>query len=205
MFTRCYALMYDRISRGSERAGLRDERAALLAQAHGYTVEIGAGTGLNLTHYPASITSLTRVEPDQYMRKRLRRRVAQRRPDAAVLDGRAETLPVEETSFDTVVGSFVLCSVDDQAAVLDEIARVLRPGGQLLFLEHVRDQDPKIAKKQDNAPFLYSWMGCHPNRATLDAITRSKLLVAAVRRGEVPKAPAIERPMVVGRATLSAD
>jgi len=123
MFTRCYAFMYDRISRGSERAGLRDERAALLAQARGDTVEIGAGTGLNLAHYPAAVTNLTLVEPDQHMRKRLRRRVAQDRPDAIVLDARAETLPVQNASFDTVVASFVLCSVDDQTAVLDEIAR----------------------------------------------------------------------------------
>ena len=205
MFMRCYAFMYDRISRRSERAGLRDERAALLAQARGNTLEIGAGTGLNLAHYPASVTNLTLVEPDRHMRKRLRRRVAKQRPDAAVLDARAESLPVQAASFDTVVVSFVLCSVDDQAAVLDEIARVLRPGGQLLFLEHVRDEDPKIAKKQNNPPFLYSWMGCHPNRATLDAITRSKLSLVAVSRGEIPKAPVIERPMVVGRATLSAD
>jgi len=81
---------------------------------------------------------------------------------------------------------------------------VLRPADQLLFLEHVRDEDPRIAKKQDNPPFLYSWLGCHPNRATLDAITRSKLSVVAVRRGAVPNAPVIERPMAVGRATPSA-
>ena len=138
------------------------------------------------------------------MRKRLRRRVAQDRPDAIVLDARAETLAVQDASFDTVVASFVLCSVDDQTAVLDEIARVLRPASQLLFLEHVRDEDPRIAKKQDDPPFLYSWMGCHPNRATLDAITGSKLSVVAVRRGAVPNAPVIERPMVLGRATRSA-
>lgn len=200
MIARLYAFMYDRIGRGSEAAGLQRERVALLAQARGNTVEIGAGTGLNLDHYPPTVTHLTLVEPDRHMRKRLRQRVAQIRPDAAVLDARAESLPLPDASVDTVVVTFVLCSVVDQNAALAEITRVLRPGGQLLFLEHVRDTDPQIADKQDHAPFLYSWIGCHPNRATLEAITHSPLSVVNVRHGQVPKAPVIERPMVVGVA-----
>ena len=200
MIARLYAFMYDRIGRGSEAAGLQRERVALLAHARGNTVEIGAGTGLNLDHYPPTVTHLTLVEPDRHMRKRLRQRVAQIRPDAAVLDARAESLPLPDASVDTVVVTFVLCSVADQTAALAEITRVLRPGGQLLFLEHVRDTDPQIADKQDHAPFLYSWIGCHPNRATLEAITHSPLSVVNVRHGQVPKAPVIERPMVVGVA-----
>jgi len=200
VIARLYAFMYDRIGRGSEAAGLQRERVALLAQARGNTVEIGAGTGLNLDHYPPTVTHLTLVEPDRHMRKRLRQRVAQIRPDAAVLDARAESLPLPDASVDTVVVTFVLCSVVDQNAALAEITRVLRPGGQLLFLEHVRDTDPQIADKQDHAPFLYSWIGCHPNRATLEAITHSPLSVVNVRHGQVPKAPVIERPMVVGVA-----
>ena len=200
MIARLYAFMYDRIGRGSEAAGLQRERVALLAQARGNTVEIGAGTGLNLDHYPPTVTHLTLVEPDRHMRKRLRQRVARIRPDAAVLDARAESLPLPDASVDTVVVTFVLCSVADQTAALAEITRVLRPGGQLLFLEHVRDTDPQIADKQDHAPFLYSWIGCHPNRATLEAITHSPLSVVNVRHGQVPKAPVIERPMVVGVA-----
>jgi len=200
VIARLYAFMYDRIGRGSEAAGLQRERVALLAQARGNTVEIGAGTGLNLDHYPPTVTHLTLVEPDRHMRKRLRQRVAQIRPDAAVLDARAESLPLPDASVDTVVVTFVLCSVADQTAALAEITRVLRPGGQLLFLEHVRDTDPQIADKQDHAPFLYSWIGCHPNRATLEAITHSPLSVVNVRHGQVPKAPVIERPMVVGVA-----
>ena len=200
MIARLYAFMYDRIGRGSEAAGLQRERVALLAQARGNTVEIGAGTGLNLDHYPPTVTHLTLVEPDRHMRKRLRQRVAQIRPDAAVLDARAESLPLPDASVDTIVVTFVLCSVADQTAALAEITRVLRPGGQLLFLEHVRDTDPQIADKQDHAPFLYSWIGCHPNRATLEAITHSPLSVVNVRHGQVPKAPVIERPMVVGVA-----
>ena len=200
MIARLYAFIYDRIGRGSEAAGLQRERVALLAQARGNTVEIGAGTGLNLDHYPPTVTHLTLVEPDRHMRKRLRQRVARIRPDAAVLDARAESLPLPDASVDTVVVTFVLCSVADQTAALAEITRVLRPGGQLLFLEHVRDTDPQIADKQDHAPFLYSWIGCHPNRATLEAITHSPLSVVNVRHGQVPKAPVIERPMVVGVA-----
>ena len=200
MIARLYAFMYDRIGRGSEAAGLQRERVALLAQARGNTVEIGAGTGLNLDHYPPTVTHLTLVEPDRHMRKRLRQRVARIRPDAAVLDARAESLPLPDASVDTIVVTFVLCSVADQTAALAEITRVLRPGGQLLFLEHVRDTDPQIADKQDHAPFLYSWIGCHPNRATLEAITHSPLSVVNVRHGQVPKAPVIERPMVVGVA-----
>ena len=200
MIARLYAFMYDRIGRGSEAAGLQRERVALLAHARGNTVEIGAGTGLNLDHYPPTVTHLTLVEPDRHMRKRLRQRVARIRPDAAVLDARAESLPLPDASVDTIVVTFVLCSVADQTAALAEITRVLRPGGQLLFLEHVRDTDPQIADKQDHAPFLYSWIGCHPNRATLEAITHSPLSVVNVRHGQVPKAPVIERPMVVGVA-----
>src|SRR5262249_27628824 len=116
-------------------------------------------------------------------------RRAQIRPDAAVLDARAESLPLPDASVDTVVVTFVLCSVVDQNAALAEITRVLRPGGQLLFLEHVRDTDPQIADKQDHAPLLYSWIGCHPNRATLEAITHSPLSVVKRKARTSPESP----------------
>jgi ubiquinone/menaquinone biosynthesis C-methylase UbiE len=204
MFAWFYASMYDRINARAEAAGLRQERANLLAHAYGDTLELGAGTGLNVEHYPKTLTSLTFIEPNVHMRKRLRGRVERLRPNAAILAGKAETLSFADSSFDTIVVTFVLCSVEDEDETLEEIARLLRPGGQLLFLEHVRDADPKIAHKQDHAPFLYGWMGCHPNRVTEAAIKRSKLTITDVRHGEVPKAPAIERPMLVGRAFLTA-
>jgi len=100
----------------------------------------------------------------------------------------------------TAVVTFALCSVAEPDAALTEIARVLRPGGRLLFLEHVRDTDPELARKQDNPPFVYSWIGCHPNRDTLAAINQAPFEVKTVRRGEVPKAPRVERPMIVGAA-----
>jgi ubiquinone/menaquinone biosynthesis C-methylase UbiE len=200
MFTAFYAAIYDRISSGSERAGVSGERRGLLAQATGATIEIGAGTGVNVAHFPPAVTRLCLVEPDPSMRKRLHRRAAGR-DKAEIVDARAEALPFPDASFDTAVVTFALCSVADQDAALAEIARVLRPGGRLLFLEHVRDTDPKIARKQDHPVFLYSWIGCHPNRDTLTAISRAPFEVTTVRHGEVPKAPRVERPMIVGTAT----
>lgn len=202
VFRRLYAALYDLTSRGSEKAGLSEERRRLLAQAAGRTIEVGAGTGLNLTHYPESVTRLVLTEPEPPMARRLRRRVATARPDAEVLEADAEHLPFPDDSFDTAVVTFVLCSVPDPGAALTEIARVLRPGGRLLFAEHVRSDDPVVAAKQDRPPFPYRMIGCHPNRATLDAIAASPLLVEDVRHGEVPKAPRIERPMIAGTARL---
>jgi len=199
MFMAFYATIYDRISSGSERAGLSDERRGLLAQAGGATIEIGAGTGVNLSYFPLAVTRLCLVEPDPNMRKRLRRRVGGR-DNVEIVDARAEALPFPDASFDTAVVTFALCSVTDPDTALAEIARVLRPGGRLLFLEHVRDTDPGVARKQDHPAFLYSWIGCHPNRDTLTAISRARFEVTTVRRGQVPKAPRVERPMIVGTA-----
>jgi ubiquinone/menaquinone biosynthesis C-methylase UbiE len=203
MFKWFYAAMYDQINRPAEAAGLSAERRRLLAQATGRTLEIGAGTGLNLPHYPEAVTQLALVEPDQHMARRLRGRVAAIRPAAEVLDATAANLPFADAAFDTVVITFVLCSVPDPDAALAEIARVLRPGGQLLFAEHVRSDDPTVAAKQDRRPIPYKLMGCHPNRATLDTIAASPLRVEDVRHGEAPKVPEIERPLIIGTARLA--
>jgi len=203
MFKAFYAAMYDRITSGAERAGISEDRRGLLAQAAGATIEIGAGTGANLAHFPPAVTRLCLVEPDPSMRKRLQRR-ASGRDDVEIVDAPAEALPFPDGSFDTAVMTFALCSVADLERALAEIARVLRPGGRLLFLEHVRDTDPKIARKQDHPGVLYSLMGCHPNRDTLTAINRASFEVTTVRHGEVPKAPRVERPMIVGAAARSA-
>jgi ubiquinone/menaquinone biosynthesis C-methylase UbiE len=202
MFTRFFALIYDRINRPAETAGLSLERQRLLAQASGETIEIGAGTGLNLAHYPDAVTRLVLIEPDRHMARRLRRHVAAIGRDAEVLDATAAQLPFSDASFDTAVVTFVLCSVPDPDAALTEIARVLRPGSRLLFAEHVRSEDSAVAARQDRRPLPYKLMGCHPNRATLDTITASPLRVEDVRHGEVPKAPRTERPMIIGTARL---
>ncbi|HJQ74324.1 MAG TPA: class I SAM-dependent methyltransferase [Gaiellaceae bacterium] len=200
MMRRLFAALYDTVSKGSEEAGLREERRRLLADAEGATIELGAGTGLNLAHYPEAVTRLVLVEPDRHMRRRLERRLAGLGRTAEIVDASAEDLPFPDGTFDTAVVTYVLCSVPDQQAALAEIARVLKPDGRLLFLEHVRSTDPKLAKRQDRIRPLYNLVGCNPNRDTLAGIEASPLTVESVEHGEVPKAPKVERPMIAGTA-----
>jgi ubiquinone/menaquinone biosynthesis C-methylase UbiE len=200
LFLRCYATTYDLLNGPAERAGLRQQRHDLLAQAAGATIEIGAGTGLNLPHYPSAVTRLALIEPDPHMSRRLRRRASRLGRDAEIIDATCDRLPFPDASFDTAVVTFTLCSVPDEQSALSEITRVLAPGGRLLFFEHVRSDDPSIAAKQDKMPFPYPLIGCHPNRDTLREIEASPLTVESVRAGELPKAPKIERPMIVGTA-----
>ena len=197
---RLFAALYDPFNKGSEAAGMREERRQLLAATEGETIEIGAGTGLNLAHYPEAATRLVLAEPDQHMRRRLRKRVDALDRAAEIIDAPAERLPFPDATFDTAVVTLVLCSVPSQEGALAEITRVLKPNGRLLFLEHVRSGDPKVAKLQDRIRPLCNLVGCNPNRDTLAAIEASALTVESVKHGEVPKAPKFERPMIVGTA-----
>src|SRR5689334_24742118 len=140
---RLSAAIYDPVLALGELTGMRRRRRELLAAAHGRVVELGAGTGLNLRHYPDAVGELLLVEPDAAMRGRLARRVRRTRRAAAIVEAAAERLPFEDDSVDTVVATLVLCTVDDPQLALGEIARVLRPGGKLLFLEHVRARTPR--------------------------------------------------------------
>lgn len=203
---RAFAALYDRGLSGTEEAGLREMRRELLAQASGRTIEIGAGTGANLGLYPEAVTELVLTEPDPHMAKRLRRHLAESARDAELVEAPAERLPFEDAGFDTAVFTLVLCTVPDQAAALAEAARLLRPGGRLLFLEHVRSRHSRLARWQDRLekPWRFFGDGCHPNRDTVAAIEASPLTLEAVERGGIPKAPPIVRPLARGRATRPA-
>jgi len=193
--------VFDLLTRPMERE-LGELRRRVLSGVVGATLEIGAGTGANLPHYGTGLTSLVLVEPDRDLGRRLRRRAAATRPAAAVVQAAAEALPFPDQSFDTVVVTAVLCTVRDPAAALAEIRRVLRPGGRLLFAEHVRSEDPRLARWQDRlrAPWKILANGCHPNRDTLASIRNAGLDVEWVEHGELPRAPAIVRPLVIGAA-----
>ena len=129
------------MTKATEEAGLREMRRQALAAASGRTVDVGAGTGANLDLYPRSVTELVLAEPDPHMLKRLRPKAAG--GGAEVVAAPAERLPFEDASVDTVVFTLVLCTVPDPEAALAEAARVLRPGGRLLFVEHVRSEDSR--------------------------------------------------------------
>lgn len=200
--TRFFAATYDRMSAKSEEAGLRALRQSLLAEAGGRVLEIGAGTGANLSHYNGSLESLVVTEPDPSMLRRLQRAAHERAPHAQVLRAPAEDLPFEDGSFDTVVSTLVLCGVDDQPRALREARRLLRPGGRLLFLEHVRADDPGLARFQDRMNWLNRLVvGCDCNRPTLATIEAEQFSVSRLEQTTMPKAPRFVRPLIVGSAT----
>jgi ubiquinone/menaquinone biosynthesis C-methylase UbiE len=201
--TRFFAMTYDRQIAGAEKAGLRAFRERLLAGASGDVIEIGGGTGLNLSCYGPAVRSLTITEPQPPMLRRLERAVHEHRPDAKVLRAPAEDLPFYDHSFDVAVSTLVLCGVDDQPRALRELGRVLRPGGRLLFIEHVRSDDPKLARRQDRMLGLNRRVahGCHCNRPTLDSIRAAGFEVAELTRDELRHAPKWVRPLIAGVAT----
>jgi ubiquinone/menaquinone biosynthesis C-methylase UbiE len=196
-----FAAMYDRMSQKSEDAGLAEIRQRLLGDASGDVLEIGAGTGVNLSHYDASLASLVLTEPEPAMLRRLQPKALDQAPLAQVVQAPVEELPFEDASFDTVVSTLVLCGVDDQARALGEVRRVLRPGGRLLFLEHVRSDDPQLARFQDRINWLNHFLvDCECNRQTLSAIEEQGFTVSRVERTDLPKAPKFTRPAIVGVA-----
>jgi ubiquinone/menaquinone biosynthesis C-methylase UbiE len=204
---RLFAALYDRMLAGTEKAGLSEMRDSLLAQASGRTLELGAGTGLNLGHYSDAVTELVVTEPDPFMAQRLRDRLAADPPapdSVEVVEAPAESVPFEDDSFDTVVGTLVLCSVEDPGTAAREIARVLKPQGRLLYLEHVRDpNEGGLARWQDRLERPWGWVGagCHPNRDTVATLAAAGFDVEP-RRDELPKSPPLVRPLIRGEASL---
>ena len=200
---RSMALVYDPVLWLGELGGMRRRRRKLLSSARGRVVEIGAGTGLNIAHYPDGIAELVLAEPEQAMRRRLARRLRRHARVARIVDAPAEHLPLADGSVDTVVSTLVLCTVDEPERALSEIARVLRPDGQLLFIEHVRASSRFLAACQDT--LLHPWRrfagGCVCNRPTIELMGACGFTVAAedaVWRGMPP----IVHPLRVGRGLL---
>jgi ubiquinone/menaquinone biosynthesis C-methylase UbiE len=200
LWGRAFAAGYDRAMAGAERAVLRGHRERLIDHASGSVLEVGGGTGANLPFYPAAVTELVITEPEAPMASRLERRLAGHTPRARVVRAPAEELPFPERSFDFVVSTLVLCTVDDPDIALAEIHRVLRPGGRLIFLEHVRSEEPRLALWQDrlHGVWVRFGHGCHCNRPTLEGIERSGFSIDELKHDRVRPAPAIVRPLIAG-------
>ena len=207
---RFFAWYYPKLVGLSERSGQAETRRELLSEAAGRTLEIGAGSGFNLPHYTDRVSELVVSEPSPHMRVHLRERLEADPPPVGsweLVDASAERLPFEDASFDTVTGGFIMCSIPDPATALDEIARVLRPGGRYIFLEHVHaGEGTLLGRLQDmiEVPHRYFAAGCHPNRRTGETIRASPLEIERLEHGKQPKSVPSVRPTIFGSAVRPA-
>jgi ubiquinone/menaquinone biosynthesis C-methylase UbiE len=201
LWDRISAAMYDPVLSHAERRGMRERRRRLVSAAAGRVVEIGAGTGLNFTHYGTDLDQLVVTEPDEAMALRAEARMREAGRPGEVVRAGAESLPMPDGSVDTVISTLVLCTVPDPGAALAEVARVLRPGGRLLFSEHVRSDSERLSRWQDRlaGPWRAFASGCRCNQPTLELIERA-LEVERVERETWRGVPPIVSPLVTGEA-----
>jgi ubiquinone/menaquinone biosynthesis C-methylase UbiE len=203
---RLFALYYPRLLELAERAGQRETRHALIGQARGRVLELGAGSGVNLPHYTDAVSELVVSEPSPHMLGHLREALGSDPPPVGswkLVQTGAEQLPFDDGSFDTVVGTYILCTIPEPARTLAEVARVLRPRGRYLFLEHVHaGEGTRLGAFQDlvERPHRYIAAGCHPNRRTGALIESSPLEVERLEHGRQPRAPLTVRPTIIGSA-----
>jgi ubiquinone/menaquinone biosynthesis C-methylase UbiE len=192
--------LYDLVSERSEKAGVRARRQELLGPLEGDVLEIGVGTGMNLPHYERA-RRVVAVEPDEGMAKRLPLRLSNAKVPVEIVSASAEKLPFADASFDTVVATFVFCSVADPPAALAEVRRVLRPAGRLVLIEHVRGEG-RVARWQERLTPLHRKLAgnCHLDRDTKSAIDAAGFDTRDVRRAQLPASHPLVRPSIYGTA-----
>ena len=202
-----FTAWYGRVMRRIDENGLRETRREVLSEAQGRVLDLGTGTGANLLLFPEAVDELVLAEPDPHMQEVLRRKVgSMNRGSIELVSAPAERLPFEDASFDCVTCTMVMCTMPNPQVGIEEVARVLKPGGKFLFLEHVRSEDPGFARTQDRLerPWRFLADGCHCNRDSLATIEASPLTVQRVRRGQMPLVPLFMKPLVFGSAVLAA-
>ena len=200
-----FAVIYEPLMQATEKGGNAARRAAVLAHARGTVVELGAGTGLNLSYYPPDV-ELVLTEPEPPMARRLLGRLQQSGRQAPVLQAPADRIPLPDSSVDTVVCTLVLCTVPDLDATLTEIRRLLRPDGQLLFIEHVAaEPGSRLRRWQDRLerPWRRLAHGCHTNRDTEYALRNAGFALAEIHHGQM-EAELLLRPLTWGTANPAA-
>jgi ubiquinone/menaquinone biosynthesis C-methylase UbiE len=179
-----FARVCERLSARAEEGEERDIRSELLAGLEGRVIEVGAGTGTNFELYPESVAEVVAVEPEEYLRARAQESATGPGPSIRVVDAVADHLPFADGDFDAAVACQVLCSVPSQRDALAELRRVVRPGGELRFYEHVLARDPRHARLQRLAgrvtPLLFG--GCRPDRDTGATIESAGFMIERCRR-----------------------
>lgn len=200
------AVLYDPVLGLAERWGLSAWRREVLVGLAGRVLEVGAGTGLNLPHYPAAVTSLVLAEPDAHMREHLERRLEREpRRGTSISDASATSLPFDRGAFDAVVMTLVLCTVDDVPAALAEAYRVLAPTGVLAFLEHVGGPagSRRLRWQRRVEPAWRRVAGnCHLTRHTVEAITAAGFRMRWMRSDDLPGPLRLGSPVVRGVAAV---
>jgi ubiquinone/menaquinone biosynthesis C-methylase UbiE len=192
--------IYDAFTAGLDRKGFAERRERQVAELRGDVLEVGAGTGLNVPRYRRA-DRLVALEPSRTYARRLRARAGSTHVPVEVVAGSAEALPLPDRSFDNVVTTLALCSVRDLDVALAEIWRVLRPGGALHFLEHVRGEGD-TARWQDRLTPIQRRIadGCHLNRDTAAAIVTAGFEITELERFELPAGAKVIRPAIQGSA-----
>ena len=202
-----FARLYAWVSPIAERSGTAEHRERLLAGLSGRVIEIGCGNGLNFAHYPPSVTEIVALEPEPFLRKEAEVAARASAIPIHVIAGHAESLPEPDSTFDAAVISLVLCSVSDPSIALAEIHRVLRPGGELRFYEHVAaaDSDP-LQRYQRLASPLWQLVGggCHPDRDSARLIESARFTISEIDHFDFQPGPAfpiaLVRPHIIGIA-----
>ena len=183
-----FARLFDRFAAKDKGRGEDALRRELLAGLEGRVIEVGPGNGINFEHFPATVEELIAAEPEPYLRRAAEQRARELPLQIRVVAGSADSLPAEDGSVDAVVVAGVLCSVPDQQAALREFRRVLRPGGELRFYEHVRSRRAGFARYQDAVATVWPRLmgGCRPNLDTLAAIEEGGFRVEVCRGFRFP-------------------
>jgi len=198
------ARFYDASMRGMEKACLARWRSELLNEVEGDVLEIGAGTGANLAYYSDSVSKLILTEPDAHMRVQLKENAARRwEREYEVATYGAEKIDFPDDSFDSIVSTLVLCSVNSPASALVEVRRLLKPGGTFLFIEHVLAKDrPRLLKRQRfwNRVWVPLCGNCHLTRDTEQSILDAGLELESINRTRFAGGPSIVSPIIKGVA-----
>ncbi|MFI6237646.1 class I SAM-dependent methyltransferase [Micromonospora sp. NPDC050784] len=200
-----FARVYERLSVAMDRAGTAAFRRDLVAGLSGRVIEVGAGNGRMFAHYPPGVTQVLAVEPERRLRAAAERAASDAPVPVTVVDGLAQALPAGKGEFDAAVVALVLCTVPDQASALAEISRVLCPGGQVRFFEHVAAEEaPRLHRAQrlvDATLWPKLFAGCHTSRDTVAAIAAAGFQVEELRRFRFPATSnSPSSPCVLGRA-----